>query len=125
MVQAKSLSYRSTISTSERQPVRPIDKACDMPRTDRSVSSSHFTPEHQAVYTSTDSSVIAPPMRHTPVEAMPDHREIHNPSTPYQPTTNNSSRPPSTGLTGRPYPYASKYLFDDGGQPPSISFSCV
>ena len=75
---------------------------------------SHVTPEHQAVYTSTDSSVISPPMRHTPVEAMPDHREIHNPSTPYQPATINSSRPPSTGPPGRPYPYASKNLLSSG-----------
>lgn len=96
-----------------------------MPRTDCSVSFRHFTPEHQAVYTSTDSSVIAPPMRHTPVEAMPDHREIHNPSNPYQPGTINSSRPPSTGPSVRPYPYASKYLLDDDGRTPSISFSCV
>ncbi len=68
-------------------------------------SFSHITPEHQAVYTSTDSSVISPPIRHTPVEPMSDQKEIQIPPTPYQP-----SRPPSAGLSNRPYPYTSKYL---------------
>lgn len=55
------------------------------------------------MYTSTDSSVISPPVRHTPVEPMPDHREINIPPTPYQ-----SSRPPSVGPSTRGYPYTSK-----------------
>lgn len=65
--------------------------------------SSHVTPEHQAVYTSTDSSVISPPIRHTPVEPMSDQREIQIPPIPYQ-----SSRPPSVGPSSRGYPYTSK-----------------
>jgi hypothetical protein len=69
---------------------------------------SHITPEHQAVYTSTDSSVISPPIRHTPVEPMSDQKEIQIPSTAYQP-----SRPPSTGTSNRPYPYTSKYLINE------------
>src|SRR5579871_5576374 len=69
---------------------------------------SHITPEHQAVYTSTDSSVVSPPMRHTPVEPMSDQKEIQIPPIPYQPTI---SRPPSAGLSNRPYPYTSK-IFD-------------
>ena len=68
---------------------------------------SHETPEHQAVYTSTDSTVISPSVRHTNIEPMSDQRETHIPSTLYQPVVT-SSRPPSTGpMTGRPYPYSS------------------
>ena len=69
---------------------------------------SHLTPEHQAVYTSTDSSIISPPMHHTPVEQMSDQREIHMSSIPYQPPM--GSRPPSTAPSSRPYPYTSKIL---------------
>ncbi len=68
---------------------------------------SHVTPEHQAVYTSTDSSVIQAPARYTPVEPMSDQKEIHIPPTPYQPVTT-TSRPSSTGPSNRPYPYTSK-----------------
>ncbi|CAF3266956.1 unnamed protein product [Rotaria socialis] len=70
------------------------------PLSQRANVSRHITPEHQAVYTSTDSSVISPPMHYAPVEAMPDHRETHIPPAPIP-----ISRPPSVGPSTRPYPY--------------------
>lgn len=61
------------------------------------------------MYTSTDSSVLSPISRQTPVEALMDHRETQIPSTPYQPLSSTlpNSRPPSTGPMTRPYPYMS------------------
>lgn len=45
-------------------------------------------------------------MRHTPIEQMPDQREIQLPPASYQP-----SRPPSAGpSSSRQFPYTSKYL---------------
>jgi len=81
------------------------------PLSQRANITRHVTPEHQAVYTSTDSNVISSTNRQTPVEALMDHRETHLPSTPYQPlpSTMTNSRPPSTGPMTRPYPYTNGY----------------
>ncbi|UJR14959.1 hypothetical protein I4U23_001938 [Adineta vaga] len=79
------------------------------PLSQRAVVSRHVTPEHQAVYTSTDSNIVSPPVRHTP-EAMSDQKEILFPPTPYHPPPT-TSRPPSTGpMTTRPYPYTNGYV---------------
>ncbi|CAF3566014.1 unnamed protein product [Rotaria sp. Silwood1] len=69
----------------------------------------HITPEHQAVYTSTDSSVISPPMQYTPIEQMSDQKEIQIPPTPYQPPIT-TSRPPSVGPPSRQNPYTNGYV---------------
>ncbi|CAF0822274.1 unnamed protein product [Adineta steineri] len=79
------------------------------PLSQRANITRHVTPEHQAVYTSTDSSVVSPPTRYTPVEPMSGQQEILFPPTPYQPPTT-TSRPPSTGPSNRPYPYTNGYV---------------
>ncbi|CAF3177363.1 unnamed protein product [Rotaria sp. Silwood2] len=80
------------------------------PLSQRANVTRHITPEHQAVYTSTDSSVISPPMQYTPVEQMPIQKEIQIPPTPYQPPITTTSRPPSVGPSNRPYPYTNGYV---------------
>ncbi|CAF1230905.1 unnamed protein product [Rotaria sordida] len=79
------------------------------PLSQRANVTRHVTPEHQAVYTSTDSSVISPPIQYIPVEPMSDQKEIQIPPTPYQPPIT-TSRPPSVGPQNRPYAYANGYV---------------